>query len=103
MVTSFISMGRVIYVVDENWLGVVWNLEKARTVWRWMTRILSREGARPQVSVFFFIAVVQSVLIFGEETWVVTPCMGRVMGGFQYQVEKQLTGQLPWRREYGKW
>ena len=103
MVTSFISMGRVIYVVDDNWLGVVWNLEKARTVWWWMTRILSREGARPRVSVFFFIAVVQSVLIFGEETWVVTPCMGRVLGGFQYQAEKQLTGQLPWRREDSKW
>ena len=38
-----------------------------------MTRILSRKGAGPQVSVFFFVAVVQSVLILGKETWVVTP------------------------------
>ena len=68
MVTSFRSMGRVIYVVDDDWLAVVWNLEKARTVCRRMTNILSRERARPRVSVFFFIAVVQSVLVFGEET-----------------------------------
>ena len=101
MVTSFIYLGRVIYVVDDNWLGVVWNLEKARTVWWWMTRILSREGARPQVSVFFFIAVVQSVLIFGEETWVVTPCMGRVLGGFQYHVSRRLMRKLKRRRSDG--
>ena len=38
-----------------------------------MTRILSREGVDPQVSVFFFKAVVQVVLLFGVETWVVAP------------------------------
>ena len=37
------------------------------------TRILSREGAEPRVSVFFFVAVVQSVLLFRKETWVFTP------------------------------
>ena len=48
-----------------------------------MMRILSREGAEPRVSVFFFKAVVQAVLLFGEETWVVTPCMVIFLGGFQ--------------------
>ena len=48
-----------------------------------MSEILSREGARPQLSRFFFKAIVQSVLIFGAETWVVTPRMGKVLGGYQ--------------------
>ena len=47
-----------------------------------MLRILSREGARPQVSRFFFKYVVQSVLLFGAETWVVNPCIRRVLGRF---------------------
>ena len=38
-----------------------------------MLRILIREGERPQVSGFFFKSVFQSVLLFGAETWVVTP------------------------------
>ena len=33
------------------------------------------------MSLFFFIAVVKSVLIFGEDMWVVTPCMGLFLGG----------------------
>ena len=60
-------------MADYYRLAVVWNIAKSRTVWRRMTRILSREGAGPRVSVFCFVAVVWSVLIFGKETWVVTP------------------------------
>ena len=29
----------------------------------------------------FFKAMVQAVFLFGSETWVVTPCMGRSLGG----------------------
>ena len=52
-----------------------------------MKKILSREGEEPRVSGFFFKAVVHSVLIFGSETWVVTPHIGRAQGGFQDQVK----------------
>ena len=59
-----------------------------------MTRILSTEEAEPRVYSFFLKAVVHAVLIFGAETWVFTPCMGRVLGGFQDQVATRLTGQI---------
>ena len=68
-----------------------------------ISRIMIREGARPQVSGFFFKAVVQSVLLFGTETWVVNPCMGRFLGGFQYQMVRQLRGRLSLRRSDGRW
>ena len=55
------------------------------------------------MSRFFFKAVVQAVLIFGSETWVVTPRMVKALGGFQTQVERRLTGRLPRRTPYGKW
>ena len=68
-----------------------------------MTRILSRDGVRPHFSVFFFVAVAQSVLIFDKETRVVTPCAEWLLEGFQGQVERLLTGNLLWRQEGGKW
>ena len=46
-----------------------------------MTRILVREWEDPWVSGFVFKAVVQEVLLFGSDTWVVTPLMGRDLGG----------------------
>ena len=54
MVNSFQFLGRVILAADENWPAVVRNFSRARVVWKIMTRILSREGAEPRVSVFFF-------------------------------------------------
>ena len=46
-----------------------------------MSLILRREGAAPQVSGLFFKSVIQAVLLFGVETWVVTPRMGKALGG----------------------
>ena len=103
MVTSFRYLGRVILAADNDWPAVVRDLARARAVWKRMTRILSREGAEPRVSGFFFKSVVQAVLLFGAKTWVVTPRMGRVLGGFQDQVARPLTGQLLRRRADGKW
>ena len=47
--------------------------------------------------------MVQVVLIFGSETWVVTPRMGRDLGGFQDQLAIRLTGWIPRRKPDGKW
>ena len=75
MVLSFKYLGKVLSVSDGDSTAVVQNLTKAKRVWQRMSRILVREGARPRVSVFFFKAVFQSVLLFSAEMWLVTPRM----------------------------
>ena len=40
--------------------------------------------------------MVQTVFIFGSETWVVTPRMGRALRRFQDQVSRLLTERLLW-------
>ena len=78
-------------------------MARARKVWIVMLHILRREGAAPQVSGFFFKAVVQAVLIFRAENWVVTPRMGKDMGGFHTQVARRLTGGLPRKTLERRW
>ena len=102
MFPSFKYLGRAILEADDYWPEVVKKLARARTVWYRIPSILSREGARLRVSIFFFKSIVQPVLIFGAETWVVTPCMGRVLGGFQDQVARRLVGRIPWWRLDGR-
>ena len=69
-------------------------MHRENTVWRIMSRILRREGLTPWVSRYFFKAVIQAVLFFGAETWVVTPHMGTALAGFQAQVAIRLTIHL---------
>ena len=95
MVTSFRYLGRLISAAENDWPAVVNNLSRARGVWRSMTRILSREGAQPRVSGFFFKAVVQAVLLFGSDTWVVTPHMGKDLGGCLDPGGKTVEGEAP--------
>ena len=96
-------MGRVLLAVYNDWSEMMRNMTKARAVWQKMLMILIREGARPRVSGFLFKAIVQSVLLFRGETWVVTPRMGWVLGGFQYQVARKLTGWIPHQGLDGRW
>ena len=72
-VTSFKYLGWVLTAADNDWPVIVGNLKKSRKSWAQLTSILVREGANPRVSGMFFKAVLQTVLLFGSETWVLTP------------------------------
>ena len=58
---------------DEDWPAVVGNLSKARKSWGSLLWILCWEGANARVSGKVFKVVVQAVLLFGAEIWVLTP------------------------------
>ena len=94
-VTLFKYLGRVLTAADDNWPEVVGNLWKAWKSWEQMVRIVVREGAIPWVLGVFFKAVVQKVLLFGSEMWVMTPHMGRVLGSFHHRADRRITGRQP--------
>ena len=85
-VTTFRYLGRVLTAGDDDWIAVVGNLGKARKSWGRLSWILIREVADPKVSGSFYKAVAQAVLLFGAETWVLTPRMERALDSFQHRV-----------------
>ena len=83
LITSFKYLGRILLVAaDEDWPEVFKNLWREHKKWARMTRVLSREGADARTLGQIYLAVVQSVMLYGLETWVMTPHIGRVLGGF---------------------
>ena len=88
---------------DDDWLPVVVNLGKARWSWGRLSRVLVREVADPKVSRTFYTAVAQAVLLFGAETWVLTPRMEKALDSFQSRLASRITGRQPWRKKYGSW
>ena len=81
-VSRFTYLGRVMTAGENDWPALAGNLAKARRIWGRLQRILRREGATPRISGSFFNAVVQRVLLFGAEIWVVNPKMERALSGF---------------------
>ena len=49
------------------------------------------------------MAVVQSVLLYGSETWVLTLRMKRMLGGVHHRVAHRLTGRQPRKGRDGNW
>ena len=88
---------------DDDWPAVAGNLAKARKSWGRMQGILRREGATPRISGNFFKAVVQQVLLFGAETWVVTPKMERALSEFLHGAARRLAGRQLRREKDGDW
>ena len=63
--------------------------------------MLSKEGAYSRTSGHIYLAVVQSVLIYGSEMWVMTPRIGRGLGRLYHRVAHRLTWRQPWRGQDG--
>ena len=102
-VPRFKYLGRILTEGDDDWPAVAENLEKARKIWGRLQGILSREGATKQVLGNFFKVVVQQVLLFGAETWVVSPMMEWVLSAFIHEAARRLKGRQPRKGRDGKW
>ena len=81
-VEVFKYLGRLLAMDDNDMQAVRANLKKARKCWKMFSRLLRGENMDPRVCGMFYKAVVQSVLLFGSETWVLTPSAMRCLEGF---------------------
>ena len=101
--TSFKYLGRILTAGEANWLAVEGNPRKASKRWTRMTRILIWEGEYPKLSGLLFEGVVQAVLIFGAEMWVLTPRMEWAMSSFQHRVAQRKTVRQIRQRGKGRY
>ena len=47
------------------------------------------------------MVLIKATLLFGSETWVMTPRMVQTLMGLHHRVYRRLTGKLPQRQTYG--
>ena len=93
-VDTFKYLGGILDRYDNDCLAVLRNVGKARRVWNQLGKLLRREGEEPQVFAIFYRVVVQSVLLFGEETWVLSEARSRKLEGVH-------VGFLWWKTSQG--
>jgi hypothetical protein len=94
-VSTFKYLGRLLSSTDDDWPTIYKNLSKARKRWGMVSRLLVQDNADPKTSGIFYKAIVQSILLYGSETWVVTPSVLRVLESFHNRVARRISGLLP--------
>ena len=82
---------------------MVCNLWSSRKKWARLNRVLISEGTYAWTSGQIYLAVVQLVLLYKSDTWVLTPRTQRVMGRFHHGVVRRLTGRKPGKEPYRGW
>ena len=74
-------------------------LQRARSKWGQLSYLFGYEGLETRTSGVFYVTVVQPVLIFGSESWVVTPRILRALESLHHQVARQISGWMPLANE----
>ena len=65
--------------------------------------ILGKEGAYRLTTGRFYVAVVQAVLLFGSEMWVMTPWPEKSLKGFHRQAVRPMVVMGPKRQRESIW
>jgi hypothetical protein len=104
-VKEFKYLGRITSDDDDDLPAVRDNLKKARARWARVSRVLTRKSATAKMMGKFYLSVVQSVLLYGAETWVLSKRMEGMLEGFHNRCARQMTRQFihPDPENEGEW
>ena len=98
-VEVFRYLGRLLAYDDNDLQAVRSNLKKARQVWARISRVLRADNASPRVCGMFYKATVQAVLLFGSETWCLTPAALKSLEGFHLRAAWRMASDNKPQRE----
>jgi hypothetical protein len=102
-VEVFKYLGWLISFDDANNQAMRSNLKKARGCWAWVSRVLRAENATPKTCRMFYKATVQAVLLYGSETWSLSPSSMKRLEGFHIRAAWRMSGKRPERNVDGSW
>ncbi len=94
-VEVFKYLGRLLAYNNNDARAVTRILEKARGVWASLSCTIRAENASPHVCGIFYKATVQSILLFGNETWNLSPVSLKSLEGFHLQATWHMAGKKP--------
>ncbi len=58
---------------DDDTQAVRAQLRKARATWARVGKVLRGENMPPTVAAKFYLAIVQAILLYGSQKWVISP------------------------------
>ena len=93
-VSDFSYLGRDLEETDDDTLAINNRIAKARKRWNQIHPILARKGARTRIMTRAYVAVVQAVLLFGSETWVIKDRDWKKLESFHNSCARRITQQF---------
>jgi len=93
-VSEFKYLGRMVTKEDSDWSAVNYNLKKAKNAWYQMTRILTKRGSKNNKwRTTIYKSIVEAILLFGAETWVLSKAMETKLQSFHHRCARAIAGR----------
>ena len=103
-VEVFKYLGRLLAQDDDDVQAVRQQIRKARGTWARVGQVLQGENAAPRIAAKFYKAVVQSVLLYGSETWNLTETVLARLEGFHIRAAYRMARvHKPRKGLFGNW
>jgi hypothetical protein len=103
-VRQFKYLGRIVDDSDKDELAIDRNIQRARGIWaRLVGKLLVREDANPIAMGIFYKVIVQSVLLYGAESWVITKSKMVQVRSFHRRCARHITRTHIRQDEDGTW
>ena len=78
-------------------------MTKARKRWNQLHPVLARKGARVRIMARAYVAVIQAVLLFGSETWVIKDRDWQRLESFHHSCARRITRRFIRSNPDGTW
>jgi hypothetical protein len=92
-VNEFKYLGWVLERSDNDWPAINRNVKRARMAWGQLSKMLTVEIADTKAMATIYEAVVQAVLLYGAESWVLMAAMIQKLETFHHRCAHFITGQ----------
>jgi hypothetical protein len=102
-VEVFKYLGGLLAYDNNDAQAVRGNLKKVRGIWSRLSRTIRAENASPCTCGIFYKATVQSILLFGSETWNLSPSSLKLLEGFHIRAAWRMAGKRPMKLPDGTW
>ena len=85
-------LGRLLSNDDDDSTAINSNLRKARARWGKLVNILKREGANAIIMSKFYMTIVQAVLLYGSDSWIIKERDLNKLRSFHNRAVRYMTG-----------
>ena len=94
MVSEFKYLGRILTNNDMDLKAVESQLVKARRVWGMIGKIVKKKShCNPRIMSIFYKVIVQTVLLYGSESWVMSTLARNKVNSFHNRCSRFITGR----------
>ena len=91
-VHNFMYLGRLLSDDDDDSPAIDSNLRKARARWGKLVNILKREGANATIMSKFYMTIIQAVLLYGSDSWIIKDRDLNKLRSFHNRAIRYMTG-----------